>query len=41
MRCGATGDPISIDNLRYWNVTRQLPFRSADVAFGEYLKSLS
>jgi hypothetical protein len=38
VRCGATGDPISIENLRYWNVDRQIPFRSAEVAFGELLK---
>ncbi|WP_373502119.1 DUF2093 domain-containing protein [Aestuariivirga sp.] len=41
VRCGATGDPISLDNLRYWDVSRQLAFKSAGVAFGEYLKSLS
>jgi hypothetical protein len=39
VRCGATGDPISVDNLRYWNVERQVPYRSADIAFGELLKS--
>jgi hypothetical protein len=38
VRCGATGDPISIENLRYWNVDRQIPFRSAEVAFRELLK---
>lgn len=38
VRCAVTGDPIRIDNLRYWNVDRQVPFRSADVAFGELLK---
>lgn len=39
VRCGATGDPISVENLRYWNVARQLPYRSAGVAFQELLKS--
>ncbi len=38
VRCGATGDPISVENLRYWNVDRQVPYRSADVAFEELLK---
>jgi hypothetical protein len=38
VRCGATGDPISVENLRYWNVERQVPYRSADVAFAELLK---
>lgn len=41
VRCGATGDPISIDNLKYWDVARQVPYRSAGVAFGEFLKRLS
>lgn len=40
VRCAATGDPIRIENLRYWNVGRQVPFRSADVAFAEFLKTL-
>lgn len=39
VRCGATGDPIPVETLRYWNVDRQMPYRSADVAFGEFLKS--
>lgn len=38
VRCAATGDPIRVENLRYWNVDRQVPFRSAEVAFGELLK---
>ena len=40
VRCGVTGDPIAIDNLRYWNVERQMPYRSAEVAFAEYMKRL-
>jgi hypothetical protein len=40
VRCGATGDPIPLPSLRYWNVERQVPFRSAEVAFSELLKSL-
>jgi hypothetical protein len=39
VRCAVTGDPIRVENLRYWNVDRQLPFRSAEAAFGELLKS--
>jgi hypothetical protein len=39
VRCGATGDPIALPNLRYWNVDRQTAYRSAEVAFGEFLKS--
>jgi hypothetical protein len=41
VRCGATGDPIQVDNLRYWNVERQVPYRSADAAFSEFLKSFT
>ena len=40
VRCAATGDPIRIENLRYWNVERQQPYRSAEAAFGEMLKRL-
>lgn len=40
VRCAVTGDPIRVENLRYWNVERQAPFKSADVAFAELLKSV-
>ena len=40
VRCAVTGDPIRVENLRYWNVGRQVPFKSAGVAFGELLKTL-
>jgi hypothetical protein len=39
VRCGVTGDPIRVDGLRYWNVERQVPFKSAEVAFLELLKA--
>ncbi len=29
VRCAVTGDPISLDNLRYWNVDRQEAYKSA------------
>ena len=29
VRCAVTGDPITIDNLRYWSVDRQEPYKSA------------
>jgi hypothetical protein len=38
VRCGITGDVIRLENLRYWDVDRQMAYRSADVAFGELLK---
>ena len=38
VRCGVSGDPIRLENLKYWDVERQMAFRSADTAFGEFLK---
>ena len=35
VRCAVTGDPISITNLRYWDVMRQVPFKTAEAAFSE------
>jgi len=29
VRCAVTGDPIRIDNLRYWSVDRQEAYKSA------------
>ena len=29
VRCAVTGDPVRIDNLRYWSVDRQEPYKSA------------
>lgn len=29
VRCAVTGDPIKIDNLRYWSVDRQEAYKSA------------
>lgn len=40
VRCGVTGDPIRLDDLRYWNVTLQIAYRSAAVAFTERVKGL-
>lgn len=30
VRCGITLKPISIDNLRYWSVERQVAYLNAD-----------
>jgi hypothetical protein len=38
VRCAVTGEPIPLDNLRYWNVARQEAYRSAAVAFAEFLR---
>jgi hypothetical protein len=36
VRCAITGDPIRLESLRYWNVERQVPYKSAKEAFAEY-----
>ena len=38
VRCGVSGEPIKLENLKYWDVDRQIAFRSADTAFGDFLK---
>lgn len=30
--CPVSGDPIPLDRLRYWSVTRQEPYASAEIA---------
>ncbi len=37
VRCGVTGDPIRVENLKYWSVARQIAYKSARVAFEDYL----
>jgi hypothetical protein len=36
VRCAVTGDPIRIENLRYWSVEKQVAYKSAKEAFSEY-----
>ncbi len=36
VRCSVTGDPIRLDNLRYWSIEKQAPFKSAREAFSDY-----
>ena len=38
VRCGVSGDPIRLDNLRYWSIEKQVPFKSAREAFEDYRK---
>lgn len=38
VRCAVTGDPIRLDELLYWDVNRQQAYRSAEVAFAEFLR---
>ena len=40
VRCAKTGDPIRLDNLRYWSIEKQVPFKSAREAFADYLERL-
>ena len=35
VRCGVTGDPISLDNLRYWNVDKQIAYKSAAESYAD------
>lgn len=39
VRCAATGQPIPLNDLRYWSVLRQQPYGSAEAAFSEVLRS--
>jgi hypothetical protein len=32
VRCAVTGDPIPLDELRYWSVARQEPYLNAQVS---------
>ena len=36
VRCGITGDPIRLDDLRYWNIAKQVAYKSAREAFEDY-----
>jgi hypothetical protein len=36
VRCAVTGDPIRLENLRYWSVERQVAYKSAKEAFSQY-----
>jgi hypothetical protein len=36
--CAVTGDPVRVDNLRYWNVDKQVAYKSAREAYLDNLK---
>jgi hypothetical protein len=36
VRCAVTGDPIRLENLRYWSVEKQVAYKSAKEAFSQY-----
>jgi hypothetical protein len=39
VRCASTGDPISLSSLRYWDVIRQVAYKTAEAAFTERFKT--
>ena len=39
VRCAVTGDPIHLDNLRYWSVDRQEAYKSANESLAAELGS--
>jgi hypothetical protein len=41
VRCGITGDPIDLDSLRYWDVERQVAYKSAEVAFRVLMRAIT
>ena len=38
VRCAVTGDPIPLDDLKYWSVARQEPYVSATVSLARELE---
>jgi hypothetical protein len=37
VRCSVSGHPIKLENLRYWDVERQMAFGSAEISFSVFL----
>jgi hypothetical protein len=37
VRCAVSGDPIRLENLRYWSVEKQVAFKSPKESFASYL----
>jgi len=35
VRCAATGEAIPLASLRYWDVARQQPYKTASIAFAQ------
>jgi len=40
VRCAVTGEPIRIENLRYWSVAHQEPYASAEASLRRHLERL-
>lgn len=39
VRCAVTGQPIRLEELRYWSVSRQEAYASAELATRRYLET--
>jgi hypothetical protein len=38
VRCAVTGEPIAIEDLRYWSVELQEPYANADISLNRFLE---
>jgi hypothetical protein len=38
VRCAVTGNPIAIEDLRYWSVELQEPYANAEVSLRRFLE---
>ena len=38
VKCAVTGDPIQLDDLRYWSVELQEPYKTADISLKRYVE---
>ena len=38
VRCAVTGQPVPIENLRYWSVELQEPYATAEVSLQRFLQ---
>ena len=41
VRCAVTGEPIRLEDLRYWSVAHQEPYLNAEVSLKRYLAEKS
>lgn len=39
VRCAVTGDPIPLDDLRYWSVELQEPYKTPEIGLKRYLET--
>ncbi len=38
VKCAVTGDPIHLDDLRYWSVELQEPYKTAEISLRRYVE---